>query len=196
MRTPRHRQALDLYSIASAMQDYTLTSRSRTMKTTTATTVLILAISASGCTAFRAHSTTVEYAGAIDAESRLALIQNAATDVFGDESKNCAELVLEIYDGDNCVSQHQIASRTGRSRWSLFPCFQFGPLQGRRNEAGQRIWIVDTKSAATVAAWDRTTSAMTGPDATMPNWATIDGGKSIPDADKTNLPRPASCPIE
>jgi hypothetical protein len=71
-------------------------------------------------------------------------------------------------------------------------------LQGRRDQSGARIWIVDASTERTIVALDRASGVVAAPDSTMPAWATINGGERIPDTDEARLPKPVAthCPID
>ena len=56
---------------------------------------------------------------------------------------------------------------------------RFRGVEGRIDEAGQKVWFVQRDTGRIVATFDAETHATTGPDDEPPAWATPDGGTPL-----------------
>ena len=120
----------------------------------------------------------VLYRGEINDEEILEIKQEIRSNLLKDGGEeNFAALHLSV-GGNQMKSGVEVSKREFAKAGDVQP-WQFGPLEGRSEPNGQKVWVVDLNVKKIIVSLDRYKGSATGPEDSPPAWALIDGGTTL-----------------
>jgi hypothetical protein len=164
---------------------------------------LILLGGTLGCSVFEQHKSRCLCHGQLPGDRIVTLEEyttgNAALD---GPQYNLARLNVMVYprssqpvcNGRVCKPPLDARSGTierGFARWDDVKPFSLGPVEGRSDPGGERVWFVDLDAHRVAVSFDSRTNQITGPADAAPEWAMVEGGVSLKPIKPCHLTVPA-----
>lgn len=90
--------------------------------------------------------------------------------------EECFEQLVLVIQPLPGTKVERTVKRVGVKGWPSWAAFKFGEIEARADASRTRVWFVDRASGKVIAAYDRESGRLTGPDDVPPDWARADTG--------------------